>query len=161
MNLGTTVTEHLLRTQAQTPMATGSFTRLLTGIIVAAKIIQREVNKAGLVDILGTTGRMNVQGEVVRKLDDFANDAMTYRLQSTGEVCALASEEVADLIEVPRQFHKGNYLVIFDPLDGSANIDANVSIGTIFSILRRITPDGGDGSLEDLLQPGRRQVAAG
>jgi len=161
MNLGTTVTEHLLRTQQKTPMATGSFTRLMNAITVAAKVIQREVNKAGLVDILGEAGRKNVQGEQVRKLDDFANATMTYRLQSSGEVCALASEEDADLIEIPRQSRKGNYAVIFDPLDGSSNIDANVSIGTIFSIYRRVTTGTDDGTLDDILQAGKNQVAAG
>lgn len=161
MHLGTTVVEHLLRTQQKTPMATGSFTRLINGIIVAAKVIQREVNKAGLVDILGFAGRMNVQGEQVRKLDDFANDTMRHRLQSCGEVCVLASEEDADIIEVPRQYQKGHYVVVFDPLDGSSNIDANVSIGTIFSIYRRVTSGDGDGTLEDVLQPGHKQVAAG
>ena len=161
MHLGTTVVEHLLASQAETPMATGSFTRLINGIIVAAKVIQREVNKAGLVDILGMAGRKNVQGEQVRKLDDFANETMIHRLSTCGEVCALASEEDADLIELPRQQKKGNYVVIFDPLDGSSNIDANVSIGTIFSIYRRVTEGDGDGSLEDVLQPGHKQVAAG
>ena len=161
MSFGTTVVEHLLITEKQTPAATGSFTRLLNALIVAAKVIQREVNKAGLVDILGYAGRENVQGEQVRKLDDFANYTMIRHLQRCGEVCMLASEEDADLIEVPRRFKKGNYIVIFDPLDGSSNIDANVSIGTIFSIYRRVSPGGDDGKLEDVLQPGHKQVAAG
>ncbi|MBU2548366.1 MAG: class 1 fructose-bisphosphatase [Proteobacteria bacterium] len=161
MPAGTTVIEHLLRTQQETPAATGAFTRLFNELIVAAKLIVREVNKAGLVEILGFTGRMNVQGEQVRKLDDYANEIMIRRLQACGEVCALASEEDADLIEMPRQMKKGNYVVIFDPLDGSSNIDVNVSIGTIFSVLRRVTPGEGDGTLEDVLQPGYKQVAAG
>lgn len=161
MNLGMTVTEHLLLTQKETPAATGAFTRLLNGLIVAAKIISREVNKAGLVNILGFTGQQNVQGEQVRKLDDYANDTIIRRLQACGEVCAMATEEDADLITIPRQYRKGNYVVIFDPLDGSSNIDANVSIGTIFSIFRRITPGDGEGNLEDALQPGYNQVAAG
>lgn len=161
MSLGMTVIEHLLASQQQTPMATGSFTRLINGIIVAAKVIQREVNKAGLVDILGFAGYQNVQGEQVRKLDDFANQTMINRLTSTGEVCALASEEDADLIDIPRRCRKGNYVVVFDPLDGSSNIDANVSIGTIFSVYRRVTQGQGEGTLEDVLQPGTKQVAAG
>jgi fructose-1,6-bisphosphatase I len=159
--LGTTVIEYLLVTQKNNPMATGAFTRLLNGIIVAAKVIQREVAKAGLVDILGYAGRQNVQGEQVQKLDDFANTTMINRLQASGEACVLASEEVADLIEIPPKFKKGNYAVIFDPLDGSSNIDVNVSIGTIFSIYRRVTSGDGDGTLEDLLQPGYKQAAAG
>ena len=161
MHLGTTVVEHLLISQKENPLATGSFTRLLNAIIVAAKVIQREVNKAGLVDILGATGRMNVQGEQVQKLDDFANNTMIRRLQSSGEVCALASEEMADIVDIPRQYRKGNYVVIFDPLDGSSNIDANVSIGTIFAIYRRVSAGGDEGVLEDVLQPGRKMVAAG
>jgi len=161
MNLGMTVIEHLLLTQKETPAATGAFTRLLNGLIVAAKIISREVNKAGLVNILGFTGQQNVQGEQVRKLDDYANDTIIRRLQTCGEVCAMATEEDADLISIPRQYRKGNYVVIFDPLDGSSNIDANVSIGTIFSIFRRLTPGDGEGNLEDALQPGYNQVAAG
>ncbi|MFH1090528.1 MAG: class 1 fructose-bisphosphatase, partial [Pseudomonadota bacterium] len=152
----------LLLTQRENPTATGAFTRLLNGVIVAAKIISREANRAGLVNILGPTGRHNVQGEQVQKLDVFANTTMTERLLASGEVCALASEEDPDIIEVPRQYRKGNYVVIFDPVDGSSNIDANVSIGSIFSIYRRL-PDGGDenGTLADVLQPGHKQVAAG
>jgi len=161
MNLGMTVIEHLLLTQKETPAATGAFTRLINGLIVAAKIISREVNKAGLVNILGFTGQQNVQGEQVRKLDDYANDTIIRRLQACGEVCAMATEEDADLITIPRQYRKGNYVVIFDPLDGSSNIDANVSIGTIFSIFRRVSPGDGEGSLEDALQPGYNQAAAG
>lgn len=161
MHRGITVIEHLLLTQRESPAATGAFTRLLNALTVAAKIISREVNKAGLVEILGFTGQMNVQGEQVRKLDDFANDTIIRRLQACGEVCAMSSEEDADLIEIPRRYKKGNYVVIFDPLDGSSNIDANVSIGTIFSIFRRVTPGEEDGTLEDALQPGHKQVAAG
>lgn len=161
MNRGRTVTEHLLRTQQATPAATGAFTRMLNELIVAAKIISREVTKAGLVEILGFTGGVNIQGEQVRKLDDYANDMIIKRVQACGEVCAMASEEVADLIEMPRGVRKGNYVLIFDPLDGSSNIDVNVSIGTIFSIFRRVTPGEDDGTLEDVLQPGYKQVAAG
>ncbi|MBF0529893.1 MAG: class 1 fructose-bisphosphatase [Deltaproteobacteria bacterium] len=161
MNTGVTVTEHLLRNQRENPAATGAFTRLINELIVAAKIISREVNKAGLVEILGFTGRSNVQGEQVRKLDDFADDVIIRRLTACGEVCALSSEENADLIELPRTSQKGNYVVIFDPLDGSTNIDVNVSIGTIFGVYRRITAGQEEGTLEDVLQPGYKQVAAG
>ncbi|MEW6263914.1 MAG: class 1 fructose-bisphosphatase [Thermodesulfobacteriota bacterium] len=161
LNVGTTVIEHLLRTQEQTPAATGAFTRLINELIVAAKILSREVNKAGLLEILGFTGRTNIHGDKVQKLDDFADDVIIRRLTACGEVCAMSSEENADLIEMPRTAKKGNYIVVFDPLDGSTNIDANVSIGTIFGIYRRITPGADEGTLEDVLQPGYKQVAAG
>ena len=159
-NTGITVTEHLLLHQKQSPMATGQFTRLLTELIFSAKIISREVNKAGLVDILGLTGEINVQGEQVRKLDDFANRVLIYRMQQAGILCAMASEENADIIEVPDDRPKGDYLLVFDPLDGSSNIDVNVNIGTIFSI-RKKTSDRNYVTLEDFLQEGSTQVAAG
>lgn len=158
---GITVTQHLLLTQTEVSGATGAFTRLLNELIVAAKLISREVNKAGLVDILGFTGRENVQGEAVRKLDDFSNETIIRRLESTGILCAMSSEEVADIIEIPRHFPMGNYVLIFDPLDGSSNIDVNISVGTIFSILHRVTDKDDQPTLEDVLQPGFKQVAAG
>lgn len=130
-----TVIEHLLLHQKESPMATGRFTRLLNELILAAKIISREVNKAGLVDVLGFTGTINVQGEEVLKLDEFANRVLIHRLERAGVLCAMASEENADLIEIPSAFPFGDYILIFDPLDGSSNIDSNVSIGTIFSHL--------------------------
>ncbi|MBW2050944.1 MAG: class 1 fructose-bisphosphatase [Deltaproteobacteria bacterium] len=157
----TTVTQHLLLTQTEVSGATGTFTRLINELIVAAKLISREVNKAGLNDIIGYAGRENVQGEAVRKLDDFSNDAIIRRLQSSGVLCAMASEEVADVIEIPRNYPVGDYLLIFDPLDGSSNIDVNVSVGTIFSVLHRTTDSCDQGTLEDILQPGYKQVAAG
>jgi fructose-1,6-bisphosphatase I len=159
--LGTTVIEHLLTTQKAHPEATGAFTRLLSELIVAAKIISREVNKAGLVDILGYAGRVNIQEEQVQKLDEFANKTIVERMAHTGELCAMASEEDPDIIHIPERFPKGNYILIFDPLDGSSNIDVNVSIGTIFSIYRRVTSPPADPTLEDLLQKGSKQVAAG
>ncbi len=158
--LGISVTEHLLIHQRENPEATGQFTRLLSELIFSAKIISREVNKAGLVNILGLTGEINVQGEQVRKLDDFANRVLIYRLQRAGVVCAMASEENADIIEVPDNMPKGSYILIFDPLDGSSNIDANVSIGTIFSIYRK-KKEGDFVSMEDFLRRGSEQVAAG
>jgi len=159
--LGTTVIEHLLTTQKEHPEATGSFTRLLSELIVAAKIISREVNKAGLVDILGYAGRENIQGEQVQKLDEFANKTIIERMANTGELCAMASEEDPDIIAIPERFPKGNYVLFFDPLDGSSNIDVNVSIGTIFGIYRRVTSLPGELTLEDLLQKGSKQVASG
>lgn len=156
---GITLSEHILMNQQTAPGATGALTQILNELIIAAKIIDREVSKAGLVDILGMTGEVNIQGEEVRKLDDYAHRVVVHRLLRSGQVCLLASEEVADPIEIPEKYPKGNYVVIFDPLDGSSNIDANVSIGTIFSIFRRKTTD--EPGLDDLLQPGSAQVAAG
>ena len=157
----TTVTEHLLFHQKESPMATGRFTRLLNELILSAKIISREVNKAGLVDILGFTGEVNVQGEEVVKLDEFANRTLIHRMERAGVLCAMASEENADIIEIPPAFPIGDYILIFDPLDGSSNVDSNVSIGTIFSIYRRKSPEGKNVVLNDLLQKGAEQVAAG
>jgi fructose-1,6-bisphosphatase I len=156
-----TVIEHLLLHQKESPMATGRFTRLLNELILAAKIISREVNKAGLVDVLGFTGTINVQGEEVLKLDEFANRVLIHRLERAGVLCTMASEENADLIEIPPAFPVGDYVLIFDPLDGSSNIDSNVSIGTIFSIYRRESPEGKPVTLGDVLQKGANQVAAG
>jgi len=156
-----TVIEHLLLHQKESPMATGRFTRLLNELILAAKIISREVNKAGLVDILGFTGEVNIQGEEVLKLDEFANRVLIHRLERAGVLCAMASEENADLIEISPAFPAGEYVLIFDPLDGSSNIEANVSIGTIFSIYRRKSPPEKGVTMEDVLQKGINQVAAG
>ncbi|MDQ7032046.1 MAG: class 1 fructose-bisphosphatase [Desulfonauticus sp.] len=154
-----TVIEHLLLHQKENPLATGNFTRLLNELILAAKIISRAVNKAGLMNVLGETGEINVQGEQVQKLDELANRVLIHRLQRAGVLCAMASEENADLIDVPDQYGKGKYFLVFDPLDGSSNIDANVSIGTIFSIYRVKDPERA--TLSELLQKGEEQVAAG
>lgn len=156
-----TVTEHLLLHQRQNPMATGQFTRLLNELILSAKIIARDVNKAGLVDILGYTGSVNVQGENVQRLDEFANIVLSHRMERAGVLCAMASEENADLIQISHRFPKGEYFLVFDPLDGSSNIEANVSIGTIFSIYRVKDGLGGQVELHDVLQKGAEQVAAG
>lgn len=156
-----TVTEHLLLHQKQVPMATGRFTRLFNELILSAKIIHREVSKAGLVDVLGFTGDINVQGEEVKKLDEFANRVLIHRLSRCGALCAMASEENADIIEIPDGLPTGDYFVIFDPLDGSSNIDANVSIGTIFSIYRRKSQSDSRLLASDYLQKGADQVAAG
>ncbi|OEU48567.1 MAG: fructose-bisphosphatase [Desulfobacterales bacterium S3730MH5] len=155
-----TVTEHILEKQRKNPEATGAFTRLLSELIVAAKIISREVNKAGIADILGYAGRQNIQEEDVQKLDDFSNRTIIERMGHIGQLCVMASEEDADIIQIPPKYPKGNYVLIYDPLDGSSNIDVNVSIGTIFSIHRK-TSDEEDGTLSDVLQPGYKQVAAG
>jgi fructose-1,6-bisphosphatase I len=157
--LGITVTEHLLSHQKESA-ATGRLTRLLQELIFAAKIISREVNKAGLVDILGLTGDINVQGERVRKLDDFSNHVLIYRMERSGVVCAMSSEENADIITVPEDLPQEDYILIFDPLDGSSNIDVNVNIGTIFSIHRKVS-DRPYITLDDFLRRGSEQVAAG
>jgi fructose-1,6-bisphosphatase I len=157
---GMTLNRFIVECQQRFPEATGQFTNLLFDITIAAKLISREVNKAGLVDALGGTGKMNVQGEQVMKLDDFANDVMVKVLDHTGHLCVMASEEMADPIPIPQQFRKGPYVLVFDPLDGSSNIDANVNIGTIFGIYRRKSA-GEDGTLGDLLQPGRAMMCAG
>lgn len=156
-----TVTEHLLLHQKKSPAATGTFTHLLNDLILAAKLINRSVNKAGLLDILGGTGETNVQGEAVQKLDDYANRALIHRMERSGTLCAIASEENADFIPVSQRFTRGDYILIFDPLDGSSNIDVNINTGTIFSILRRKSPPTQDVSYDDVLQPGVEQVAAG
>ncbi|MGE4505328.1 MAG: class 1 fructose-bisphosphatase [Desulfovibrionaceae bacterium] len=155
-----TVTEHLLYSQSQV-RATGRFTMLLNELIMSAKIIHREVSKAGLVDVLGFTGDVNVQGEKVKKLDEYANSILIHRLSRAGVLCGMASEENADIIEIPRGYPTGEYFLIFDPLDGSSNIDVNVNIGTIFSILRRKSPADQDLVSSDWLQRGSEQVAAG
>lgn len=158
--VGMTVIENLLIKQRENPEATGAFTRLLTELIVAAKVISREVNRAGLVDILGYTGRINIQEEWVRKLDDFSDHTIIERMEKSGQLCTMASEENPDLIEISKEYPKGNYILIFDPLDGSSNIDVNASIGTIFSIHRKVT-SGEEPTLVDALQKGSKQVAAG
>jgi fructose-1,6-bisphosphatase I len=155
-----TIERHILEQQRHFPEATGEFTSLLYDIALAAKIVSREVSKAGLVEILGRAGEENVQGEQVMKLDVFANETMIRMNDHTGRLCAMASEEVADIIPIPERFPCGKYALIFDPLDGSSNIDVNVSVGTIFSIHRKVS-DGRGGTLEDFLQPGYKQAAAG
>ncbi len=157
-----TVTEHLLLHQKlSAPQATGQFTGLLYDLILSGKSISRRINKAGLLDVLGGTGEVNVQGENVQKLDDIANRIMIYRMERSGAICAMGSEEESDLIRVGPEFPRGDYILIFDPLDGSSNIDVNVNVGTIFSILRRPEGNKGEVRLEEVLQPGKQQVGAG
>ncbi len=156
-----TVTEHLLQSQLLwSPQATGEFTSLIHDLIVSAKIINRQVNQAGLVDILGGTGEVNVQGEKVQKLDEFANTVLMYRMQKSGTLYAIGSEEEDDIVICPRE-NRGSYLLYFDPLDGSSNIDVNVSIGTIFSIFKRRETATGDMPKDRLLRAGLEQVCAG
>jgi len=158
--IGIPLNRHILEQQRNYPGATGDFTSLLAQIALAAKIISREVSKAGLVNILGFTGEKNVQGEAVKKLDVFANEKMVEALTYSGRVCVMGSEEEAEPIGLPPGVPRGHYVALFDPLDGSSNIEAAITIGTIFSIHRRVS-SGADGTLEDLLQPGHKQVAAG
>jgi len=157
-----TLDEFIIRKQTEFPFARGDLSRLLRDLGLAAKIVNREVNKAGLVDILGSAGTTNVQGEEVKKLDVFANKRFIAALELGGQCCGIASEENTDFIS----FHDAasmdaNYVVALDPLDGSSNIDVNVSVGTIFSIYRRVSQPKGQVTEEDFLQKGSEQVAAG
>ena len=156
----TTVQQHILDQERLHPEATGDFSQLLTSLIVAAKIISREVNKAGLVKILGETDNINVHGEVVMKLDEFAQQTIYRTMGNCGHLCVMASEEAEGIIPIPDGGRRGKYVLMFDPLDGSSNIDVNASIGTIFSIHRKIT-DMEDGCEADCLQVGSKQLAAG
>src|SRR5262245_35897947 len=155
-----TVQQHILDEERLHPGATGDLTALLTTLTLAAKIISHEVNKAGLVKILGDTGDINIHGESVQKLDEFAQHTICRAMGHNGHLCVMASEESADIIPIPGS-KKGKYVLMFDPLDGSSNIDVNASIGTIFSIHRRVTNHSPDGSVEDCLQKGIAQTAAG
>ncbi|KPK62113.1 MAG: fructose 1,6-bisphosphatase [Gemmatimonas sp. SG8_38_2] len=155
-----TLSRHIVEQERLYPEATGAFSNILYDVALAAKIISREVNRAGLVEIVGSAGRFNVHGEEVRKLDMFANDVIFDALDHTGNLCVIGSEEVDDIIPIPEQFPCGNYVLAHDPLDGSSNIEVNTSLGTIFSIHKKISKEE-RGTLEDLLQPGRRQLAAG
>lgn len=155
-----TIERHIIDAERQFPEATGAFSSILYDIAFAAKMIAKEVRRAGLNDILGLTGDVNVQGEEVKKLDEYANDVIFKALDHTGHLCGMASEEEEDFIPIPDRFPTGKYCVMYDPLDGSSNIEANVSVGTIFSIHRKIS-DHERGCVDDCLQPGTRQVAAG
>jgi len=146
------------------PEATGQLSNLLSDIALSCKVISQEVNRAGLIDILGFTGDVNIQGEDVKKLDVYANDTLTYTLNTGGQVCAFSSEEEESFVPIEEKYSNNfipnKYVVHCDPLDGSSNIDANISIGTIFSIYKRKS-DSGPGTLEDCLQKGLNQIAAG
>jgi len=155
-----TIERHIIEQERLFPDATGAFSRILSDIAIAAKVISREVNKAGLVEILGEVGATNVHGENVRKLDVYADEVIYKALDHTGHLCCMASEENEGILDIPEKFPTGNYALLYDPLDGSSNIDANISVGTIFSIHRKIS-EHPRGCLEDCLQPGRDQIAAG
>ncbi len=159
----TTLSDFILERQAEFTGATGEFTRILNDIAIASKIVSRDVRRAGLVDhILGAQGETNIQGEEQQKLDVVADNQFIKVFESSGEICGIASEENDDFVAFTSDKAKnGKYVVLFDPLDGSSNIDVNVSIGTIFSIYKRVSPIGTLATLEDMLQPGTQQVAAG
>ncbi|MDD8017748.1 MAG: fructose-1,6-bisphosphatase, partial [Bacteroidota bacterium] len=155
-----TLERHIIEGERSHPGATGNFSNILRDLSLAIKIIWREVRKAGLVNILGATGTENIHGDQVKKLDVLADDVIYKAMDHTGHLCVMGSEEHEEILKIPTNYPKGKYVLLYDPLDGSSNIDANVSIGTIFSLYRRITPNG-DGTLEDCIQPGYKQIAAG
>ncbi len=157
-----TLGEFIIEKQSDFPHASGELSALLSAIRLAAQIVHREINKAGLVDILGETGEVNVQGEEQKKLDVYANEKFKLALQARQQVCGIASEEEDEAILFTSPEHlNAKYIVLMDPLDGSSNIDVNVSVGTIFSIYRRISPIGTSATEADFLQKGKEQVAAG
>src|SRR6266571_4595772 len=158
-----TIERFIMEQERLHPEATGELSNLLYDLCLAAKIISRQVRRAGLTDILGEFGAINVQGEVQQKLDVFANETVRHSVEHTGRVCVVASEEDEHPIPVQVRADRrgGKYVLLYDPLDGSTNIGVNVSIGTIFSIHRRSATKKGPGSLADCLQKGRAQVAAG
>ncbi len=157
-----TLDEFIIRTEKEKAESTGSFSRLLRDIGIAAKIVNREVNKAGLVNILGVEGSTNSTGDDVQKLDIFANEKFIETLSYSGEVCGIASEENQEFIPVQASNgQNGQYVVVMDPLDGSSNIDVNVSVGTIFGVYKRKSPENGPCQLEDFVQKGTEMVAAG
>lgn len=158
-----TLGEFIIEKQEDFQYSTGELSRIINSIRLAAKVVNYKVNKAGLVDITGAAGEVNVQGEDQQKLDVYANEVFISTLINREIVCGIASEESDDFITVAGsdKSHNNKYVVLMDPLDGSSNIDVNVSVGTIFSVYRRITPIGTPVTLEDFLQPGTAQVAAG
>ena len=158
-----TLGEFIIENQDSFQYSSGELSKLINAIRLAAKVVNHEVNKAGLIDILGGVGETNIQGEDQQKLDLFANDKFIQTLKNREIVCGIASEEEDSFISINSNDdnHQNKYVVLIDPLDGSSNIDVNVSVGTIFSIYRRVTPVGTPVTIEDFLQPGNKQVAAG
>ncbi len=160
MHTGTTLTQFIIEEQRRVVGATGDFTSLLNDIVTAIKVISNAVNKGDLMGVLGSAGSENIQGETQKKLDVITNDVMLKSNEWAGHLAAMASEEMEDIYPIPGRFPRGKYLLVFDPLDGSSNIDVNISVGTIFSILR--CPEGvSEPTAADFLQPGTKQVAAG
>ncbi len=155
-----TIDRHIIDQERLQPEATGAFSSILTDIALAGKIISHKVNMAGLMDVLGRTGDTNVQGERVEKLDVFAQEVIYRAMDHTGHLCCMVSEEHPEPIPIPEKFPAGPYVLVFDPLDGSSNIDVNVSIGTIFAIYRKVSNEE-RGTEADCLQAGRKQLGAG
>jgi len=156
-----TIERFIMEQERLHPEATGELSNLLYDLCLAAKIISRHVRRAGLTDILGAAGAVNVSGDLQQKLDLFARDTVRNAVQHTGRVCVVASEEDEQPMLCPKASRRGKYVIMYDPLDGSSNIDVNVSIGTIFSIHKRVTNPKDEPGLADCLQVGRKQVAAG
>lgn len=158
-----TLGEFIIDNQQSFRYSSGELSKLINALRLAAKVVNHEVNKAGLVDILGAAGEVNIQGEDQQKLDVMANEIFIETLRNREIVCGIASEEEDDYITINSldENHQNKYVVLIDPLDGSSNIDVNVSVGTIFSVYRRVTPIGTPVQIEDFLQPGKNQVAAG
>ncbi|MGZ4959166.1 MAG: class 1 fructose-bisphosphatase [Methylomonas sp.] len=154
-----TLTQFIIEQQRGLPDASGTFTLLLNNIVTACKQISHRVNRGALIGVLGSAGSENVQGEVQKKLDIITHDIMVKALDWGGHLGGMASEEISDPIQIPKQYPKGKYLVLFDPLDGSSNIDINLTVGTIFSILR--CREGIPAETEDFLRKGSEQVCAG
>lgn len=155
-----TIERFIIEQEKLHPDATGELSGVLYDMALAAKMITNKVRSAGLADVLGVTEDVNVQGEVQQRLDVIANEIIIKAVDHGGRLCAMASEEEPTIIHIPERFRCGKYCLLFDPLDGSSNIDVNVPVGTIFSVVRKITR-GNRGAMEDMLQPGRQQVAAG
>ncbi len=160
MHIGTTVTQFIIEEQRKITNASGDFTSLLNDVVTACKVISNTVDQGALIGVLGSAGSENIQGETQKKLDLITNDVMIKSNEWAGHLAAMASEEMDDIYPIPEQFPKGKYLLVFDPLDGSSNIDVNISVGTIFSILR--CPEGiRNPTAKDFLQEGTKQVCAG
>ena len=158
---GTTLDRFIFETTRAQQQATGQFATLLRQVSLAARMVSARVNRAGLAGMLGSTGTMNVQGEFVQKLDIYANNTFKAALEHPGVCCAIASEEDANPFFISAPFHPGRYIFCMDPLDGSSNIDVNATIGTIFGIFRRQTPEGEPAEMSDILRPGTEMIAAG
>lgn len=160
MHNGVSVTQFIIEEQRRLPGATGDFTSLLNDVVSACKVISNAVNKGALIGVLGTAGSENIQGETQKKLDVITNEVFLKSNEWAGHLAAMASEEMDEIYPIPAQYPRGKYLMTFDPLDGSSNIDVNISVGTIFSILR--CPEGvTDPKEADFLQPGTKQICAG
>ena len=155
-----TIERYVIEQERLHPEATGELSGILVDLALAAKMIAMKVRMAGVIDILGAAGTDNIQGEHQQKLDVIANEIVVKAMDHAGRLCAMASEEEAEVIPIPDGFKLGKYVLMFDPLDGSSNIDVNVPVGTIFSVVKKTTR-GARGELKDFLQPGRKQVAAG